>query len=124
MQVGPRSGLIIGVKSTHPPTLGGAKKLEVGFQVIVVNFKLGGVVGGRVGGGFHPNNQATSWPNLHVQDKQDFNSSSNCKLGPSVAIIKARVSTVQAETSFSDTLHHNHIATYIWVHQIYLKSVK
>ena len=22
-----------------------------------------------VGGGFHPNNQATSWPNLHAQDK-------------------------------------------------------
>ena len=40
-----------------------------------------------VGGGFHPNNQATSWPNLHAQDKQDFNSSWNCKLGPSVAIV-------------------------------------
>ena len=32
-----------------------------------------------------PNNQATLWPNLHAQDKQDFNSSWNCKLGPSVA---------------------------------------
>ena len=36
-------------------------------------------------GGFYPNNQATSWPNLHAQDKQDFNSSWNWKLGPSVA---------------------------------------
>ena len=39
------------------------------------------MVGGTVAesmwwvGGFHPNNQATSWPNLHAQDKQDFNSS-------------------------------------------------
>ena len=38
-------------------------------------------------GGFHPNNQASSWPKLHAQDKQDFNSSCNCKLGPSVAIV-------------------------------------
>ena len=41
--------------------------------------------GGWVGG-FHPNNQATSWPNLDAQDKQDFNSSGNRKLGSSVAI--------------------------------------
>ena len=36
-------------------------------------------------GGFHPNNQITLLPNLHAQDKQHFNSSWNCKLGPSVA---------------------------------------
>ena len=49
-----------------------------------------GYVGGglrRLCGGLHPNNQATSWPNLHAQDKQDFNSIRNCKLGPSVAIL-------------------------------------
>ena len=43
-------------------------------------------------GGFHPNNQDTSWPNLHAHDKQDFNSSWNCMLGPSVAKMKKETS--------------------------------
>ena len=55
-----------------------------GYVVGCIGYVVGGLC--RLCGGLHPNNQATSWPNLHAQDKQDFNSSWNCKLGPSVAI--------------------------------------
>ena len=57
-------------------------------MLVCKNFKIGGVVARRVGGwvgGFHPNKQATLWPNLRAEVKQDFNSSRNCKLGLSVA---------------------------------------
>ena len=76
-------------------------------MVIFTNFKLGGVVGGRVGGGFPPNNQATLWPNLHAQDKQDSNSSWNCKLGPSVA-----KNTAYQNNSFNqerESYHSSHL---------------
>ena len=67
------------------------------FKVIFTNFKLGGVgcagyvvgcagyvVGGlrRLCGGLHPNNRATSWPNLQAGAMQDFKKSWNPKLDP------------------------------------------
>ena len=63
-------------------------------------------------GGLHPNNnnQATLWPNLHAQDTQDFNSSWNCKLGPSVAI-RTRNSS-------------NHPVLFPWLHIWYCRILR
>ena len=45
------------------------------------------MVGWVVGwvGGFHPNNKATSWPNLQAEAEARFQLKLKCKLGPSVA---------------------------------------
>ena len=41
-----------------------------------------------MGGGFHPNNKATSWPNLQAEAEARFQLKLKCKLGPSVAKIQ------------------------------------